>query len=109
MPKTHRRQVRKHKVLIVDNKQRPKIVDRLTFIVAIVEPLIALPQAITIFQRHNATGISLSTWLGFCLLDAVWVWYSIEHRERLIFIESTLFLIVQSAIVAGGAMYGAQW
>lgn len=110
MPRTPRRQhARKHRVLIVAKKIKPKLVDRLTFIVAIVEPLIAVPQAFTIFQHHTAAGISLSTWVGFCALDSIWVWYGIEHKERVVFIESALFLAVQSLIIIGGVMYGARW
>lgn len=110
MPRTHRRQhARKHHVFIVAKKAKPKLVDRLTFIVAIVEPLTAAPQAVTIFAHRTAAGISLSTWVGFSCLDVIWVWYGIEHKTRAIIIESTLFLAIQLVIIAGGLLYGAKW
>lgn len=110
MPRTHRRQhARKHHILIVERKAKPELVDRLTFIVAVVEPLTAIPQAVTIFAHHTAAGISLSTWVGFSCLDAIWIWYGIEHKEKVIVIESSLFMAIQLAIIAGGLLYGAKW
>lgn len=86
-----------------------RFVDRLTLFVAILEPIVTAPQAIAIFYHREATGVSLSTWIGYDMLNLVWLWYAVIHRNRIIFIYQGLFLIVQTVIIVGGLLYGATW
>lgn len=110
MSRYHRQKhSKKHHVLISKKAARPLLVDRATFVVAVLEPVITIPQAWTIFTRHNATGVSLSTWIGFEIATAIWLWYSIVHKERMIMLYQGLFAIVQAAVIAGGVTYGAHW
>lgn len=83
--------------------------DRATFAVAILEPLMTIPQAAIIFQEHTAAGVSLSTWVGYEVLTLVWLWYGYIHKERMILVYQVLFLIMQTAVIVGGVMYGAKW
>lgn len=110
MSRYHRHQhTSKHQVLITKKVVKAKLVDRATFVVAIVEPLITIPQVLTIFTHHNAAGVSLSTWAGYDVLTVVWLWYAIVHKERVILLYQGLFMIVQTAVVIGCLMYGAKW
>lgn len=84
-------------------------VDRLTLLVAIIEPIATLPQVYVIFAHKNAAGVSLSTWLAYDILNIVWLWYAALHKERIVFVYQGLFLVVQTAIIVGGMLYGAQW
>lgn len=90
-------------------KIKPRLVDRLTYCAAIIEPVITVPQAVTIFQRHSATAISLSTWVGYEGLTLVWLWYGLVHRERMILTYQGLFFITQAAVIIGAFIYGAKW
>jgi uncharacterized protein with PQ loop repeat len=85
------------------------LVDRVTYVVAIVEPIITIPQAATIFVHRTAAGISLSTWIGYEVLTFVWLWYAVAHKDRLIFLYQVLYFFVQTAVIIGGLMYGAKW
>lgn len=110
MTKIHRHlHKKKRSVLISTKKAKPLIVDRLTYIAAIVEPVITIPQALVIFRDQTAAGISLLSWVGYEVLTAVWLWYAIVHKERLILVYQGLFFIVQAAVIVGGIMYGARW
>lgn len=110
MTRYHRHlHTKKRHVLIVTKQVKPKLVDRLTLVAAIIEPLITLPQAAVIFQHRSATAVSLSTWVGYECLTIVWLWYAIVHREKMILLYQGLFFITQAAVVLGGLMYGAKW
>lgn len=85
------------------------IVDRATFVAAIVEPLVTIPQAVTIFTQRNAAGVSLSTWVGYELLTVVWIWYALVHKQHMILLYQGLFMIIQTFVIAGGLLYGAKW
>lgn len=109
MSRYHHHQVKKHRVLVAKKSDKFKLVDRATYIVAIVEPLITIPQAVIIFQHRTAAGVSLSTWVGYEVLTLVWIWYAIAHKDRLILLYQGMYLVVQTVIIVGGLMYGAKW
>ena len=108
MPK-NRKHTRKRHVIVTEETENASFIDRATFAVAILEPLITIPQVITIFSHHSATGISLSTWVGYEVLTVVWVIYGITHKEYMILTYQGLFMLVQTAVIVGGVLYGAKW
>lgn len=95
--------------LVIRKKINPKIVDRLTYAAAIIEPIITLPQAIQIFRTGNAEGVSIFSWLGYELLQIIWLWYGITHKDRVIILYSLLYAIVQAAVIVGAVLYGGKW
>lgn len=110
MSRYHRHQhVKKRRILILKKAAHARLVDRLTVAVAILEPLITLPQALLIFRTHTAAGVSLSTWTGYEVLTLVWLWYGFVHKEKIILLYQGLFLIVQTVVIIGGLIYGAKW
>ncbi len=109
MSRLHRHQSVKKRTLVVKKTKKPLLVDRLTFVAAIVEPLVTLPQAYVIFRDQTAAGVSLSTWLGYELLTIVWLWYGITHKEKMILIYQGLFMVVQTIVIVGGIIYHAPW
>ena len=109
MKKAHHRKHTHHKTIIAKRQKNPLVVDRLTYAAAIIEPIITVPQAAIIFREQTAAGISLGSWVGFQILTAIWIWYAIVHRERLILVYQGLFFIVQGAVIIGAILYGASW
>lgn len=100
---------KKRSVLIASKKTKPLFVDRLTYLAAIIEPVITIPQALIIFRDQTAAGISLLSWVGYEVLTAVWIWYAVVHKEKLILLYQGLFFIIQAIVIAGGVIYGARW
>ena len=96
------------KTLAVKKTTRPKIVDRLVYFVAIVEPLCSIPQAYQIYHDKSAGSVSLLAWIGFELLTLIWLWYGIEHREKMILIYQGLFFVIDGSVVVGAIIYGGK-
>src|ERR1700677_2546237 len=110
MAKYHNHQrIKKQRTLVVKKSANARLADRATLVVAILEPLITIPQMIVIFTSKTAAGVSLITWVGYELLTIVWLWYAIVHKDRLIFLYQGLFFIIQTGVIIGGLMYGAKW
>ena len=103
------KQIRRHRTLVVKKQKKPILVDRLTYVAAIVEPIITIPQATVIFKEKTAAGISLGSWIGFQILTAVWIWYALVHKDWLILTYQGLFFVVQAAVIIGAIIYGANW
>src|SRR5258708_9703309 len=103
MTRLHRHlHAKKHRTLIVAKQAKPLLVDRLTFIAAVLEPLFTLPQVIAILRDHTAAGVSLTTWVGFDCLTMIWIWYGFTHKEKLILLYQGLFFIVQTTVIIAG-------
>ena len=110
MSKYHRMKHKKsHKALVVKKQAKPLWIDRLTYLVALIEPAITLPQLYLIFHDKTAAGISLSSWLGYEIFTVIWLIYGIVHKEKVIILYQTLWLILQAGVIVGGLMYGAKW
>jgi uncharacterized protein with PQ loop repeat len=110
MSKVHRvRHTKKRKILITKNQADSKLVDRMTYVVAVIEPAVTLPQVYLIFRDQTAEGIALTSWVGYQLFTLVWLWYGIVHKEKVIIFYQICWFILQSIIITGGVIYGAKW
>lgn len=110
MSKIHRvKHAKKQKVLITKKQADSKLVDRLTYIVAIIEPAVTIPQVYLIFRDQTAEGIALLTWFGYQLFTLVWLWYGLVHKDKIIIFYQICWLVLNFIIIAGGIMYGAKW
>lgn len=80
--------------------------DRYIFVVAVIGPLMILPQMLKIWLNKDATSISLITWLGLCIISSSWIIYGLLHKDKPIIVTNFLFFSVQILIVIGTLLYG---
>jgi len=85
------------------------LIDRVTYGAAFIEAAIVLPQVYRIFSTKSADDISLLTWVGFQILNTVWIFYGLVHRNKVILFYSISYGAVQLFVIIGGVMYGAKW
>lgn len=84
------------------------LVAKLIYVVAVAEPLANLPQIHAIFTRHTAAGVSLTAWLLYAFFAASWLTYGINTRQKAMIIGSSLILLTDLCVVAGGFIYGGK-
>lgn len=103
---------RKHqearKVLLISKATNPRIIDRLVYVAAIVEPLFSLPQAYQIYNAKAAVNVSILSWLGFEIMTIIWLWYGIAHKDKMILIYQGLFFIIDGSVLVGAIYYGGK-
>jgi uncharacterized protein with PQ loop repeat len=94
-----------HKAIHQKKKINVQWLDRLIFILAIVSPMSVIPQVVVIFQTHNASGVSLHTWLLITAICVPWIAYGVMHKQKPIIINNVLWFIGGTAILLGKFLY----
>lgn len=83
-----------------------RLLDRVMFFVAFLVPLALFPQALQIYTNADAGGLSLYTWSGLSVANALWALYGYIHRDKIIFMANTLITLLNISIVIGILQYG---
>jgi uncharacterized protein with PQ loop repeat len=96
------------RVLVAKKAIKPKLIDRLVYFAAIIQPLFSLPQAYQIFHARSAADVSILTWLGFEVMAVIWLWYAIVHKDRLILLYQGMFFLIDGSVLVGAIIYGAK-
>ncbi len=81
------------------------LLGKFALIVALVEPLMTLPQVYDVWIRRETSGVSLTTWSFFTFTAVVWFFYGIQIKNTPIVISSALWIVVEGSIVAGVLIY----
>ena len=82
------------------------IMDKLIYIVALVWPLLTLPQVWNVWIDKNAAGLSLFTWAAYVISPILWLIYGIVHKEKAIIFSNILWMTVDLSVLIGAIIYG---
>lgn len=83
-----------------------RYVDRLVLFVGIFAPLLTAQQSYYIHSTKDASGVSLVTFSGFVVVNLIWLWYGLLHKELPIIVMYILLAICNSSVVIGILLYG---
>jgi uncharacterized protein with PQ loop repeat len=92
--RTHHKDFRK---LIEKNHSLSK----LTLTLAVITPLMTLPQIYEICISQRTTGVSGLSWGFYVFSSSIWFLYAIKIKDRALYISSALWVIVQAIVVLG--------
>lgn len=73
--------------------------------IAIIEPVMTLPQIYEIWIKQQAEGVSSTTWGLYIFAAIIWLMYGIQLRDRPLIISSFLWIITESAVLVGVLIY----
>ena len=90
----------------IKSKIDKKRVELFALIAGIIQPLITLPQIITIYSNQSAADGSLLTWLGYLLFGIIFLVYGLVFDLKPIWIGQIIWVTMQTIIVAGILLYG---
>lgn len=77
--------------------------------IATIQPLSTVPQAVYIFRHHDATSISIVSWVLYLVFDLMWLWYGLNEKQRAIIVSAAMFSFLEAVVVVGALMYGGKW
>jgi len=80
--------------------------DEFMWLVAIIVPLMAIPQIYKIWVFRSAQDVSLISWTAFMLSGCAWLVYSIIHKDKPLIINSLLWVIFDLLVIIGILLYG---
>jgi uncharacterized protein with PQ loop repeat len=84
---------------------KAKIMDDLMYVVALIAPVMTIPQLLQIWNHKGTQGVSLLTWGAYALVSGLWLIYGIVHNEKPFILTQFLLLILDSLIVIGVLFY----
>lgn len=81
------------------------LLDKLLMIVAIVSPLMSLPQAYNLYSSQSAGSLSLLSWSSWALFNIPWIIYGFVHKQKPIITMYILWFLMNMSIVIGIILY----
>ena len=87
------------------NNADKKKIENIALIAGIIQPLITLPQIITIYGNQSAEDVSLLTWLGYLFFGIVFLLYGLTFKLKPIWIGQIIWVSMQSITVIGILLY----
>ena len=86
-----------------------RVINKSIFVIAAIQPIGTIPQIITLYSHHNATSLSITSWMIFVLFDLMWLWYGIDNKQRAVIVSAALFSLLEGVVVIGAILYGGKW
>lgn len=80
--------------------KNPKL-ESLMMIVAVVEPLMTIPQIIDIYTEPGNAHVSLLSWLLYMITSSMWVVYGLHIHSKPLIFTGLLWLSMEVLVVAG--------
>jgi uncharacterized protein with PQ loop repeat len=92
-------------VLVKTNKKQKREILSVAYMVAVIQPLMVLPQAIEILVHHSAHDVSLITWIMLLIFNSFNFFYALVFNIKPIIINNAIWVVVDSLIVFGITIY----
>ena len=67
--------------------------------------LMTIPQALTIWVKHQAAGISVVSWSAYLVSAVVWLWYGLQKHDKNIYLPCIGWILLDSAVIVGALFY----
>lgn len=83
------------------NQKKSPVFDKLIYIIAILAPLMTLPQLYKVWTGNHVQGVSIYTWAAYAAISLIWVIYGARQRMMPIICTNGLLLIVDFLVVLG--------
>lgn len=82
-----------------------RFLDKLLMIIAVVSPMMAIPQVYEVYGLHAVAGLSFISWASWALFNLPWIAYGFVHKQRPIVIMYTLWFLMNASIAVGILLY----
>lgn len=92
--------------LIVTHRTVTRIVfDDGMYLVALVTPILTIPQLLTVWMQHQIGGVSQLTWGAYTAMSGVWLIYGLLQRQKPLILSQACLFVVDFAIVLGISIF----
>ncbi len=79
--------------------------DKILMVLAVVSPLMAIPQVYEVYWLHNVQGLSFISWASWALFNLPWLVYGFIHKQKPIIVLYILWFLVNTSIAVGILLY----
>lgn len=89
----------------LNKKQQKQFIRRMVLSVAVLEPLMTIPQLYDIWVMHKVAGISVLTWSLYAVSACIWLYYGLQLKDKPLIIASALWVFMEVPVVIGVLLY----
>lgn len=83
-----------------------RFLDKLLMIIAVVSPMMSLPQLYSVFVLHQVAGLSFISWASWALFNLPWIAYGFVHKQKPLVLMYTLWFLINFSTAVGIILYG---
>lgn len=77
------------------------LIDKIILPIAMISPLMTVPQLFEVWVNGTTQGVSVVTWSAYAVGTGFWTIYGLAHKEKPIFFANFFLFILDVAIVIG--------
>ncbi len=79
--------------------------DRALNVVSMLTLVMTVPQVLTIWAGHSASGVSLLSWASYLIAACLWLVHGLHRRDKSIYLPCIAWIVLDVAVVAGILVY----
>jgi uncharacterized protein with PQ loop repeat len=68
--------------------------------------LMTIPQVLTIWIAHQASGVSILSWSAYLVSAVLWLYFGMRQRDWNIYLPCLGWMILDAAVILGTVVYG---
>lgn len=81
------------------------VFSRIMLLVAVIEPIFAIPQIYRIYSRKEADDFSLISQTFYFFTSILWVIHAFKKKDRTLMISCFLWMVSQFVTIVGIVLY----
>ncbi len=82
-----------------------RALERVLNVFSMVTLLMTVPQVWIIWIGHNASGVSLVSWLSYLAAACLWLIHGLQRHDKAIYLACIGWILVDGAVVVGILRY----
>lgn len=75
--------------------------ERVLNVFSIGTMLLTIPQVVTVWFSHNASGVSLVSWSAYLASAVLWFVHGVKKRDASIWVACIGWIVLDAAVVVG--------
>ena len=83
-----------------------RFIDKVIYVFIFGAILMTVPQIMKIWVEKNASGVSILSWGAYLVSALFWLLYGFAHKDKPVIISSALWVLFDTLIIIGVALYG---
>ena len=89
-----------------DARARNTVMHRLLGVMSIVTMVMTIPQVLSIWIGHHASGVSVLSWSAYLASALLWFAHGLHQRDKNIFLPCIGWIGLDGAVIIGALIYG---
>src|SRR5436305_8829425 len=79
----------------------PSMLEKSLRVLSVVTMVMTVPQVLTIWVGHNASGVSLASWSAYLTSACLWLVYGLQKHDKTVYVACIGWIVLDAAIVVG--------